>query len=109
MQKLTTRIARELAMLGVGAILEDLKNIKKRILRNRRDLNNKLSKWNAGTFEFMPSYKLIWMDLPVRYVKPAYTSKTCPPCSGSMAAYEGKFMRCRKYSRCGILNAPKKR
>jgi len=31
MQKLTTRIARELAMLGIGAILEDLKNIKKRI------------------------------------------------------------------------------
>jgi len=65
MQKLTTRIARELAMLGVGAILEDLKNIKKRILRNRRDLNNKLSKWNAGPFEFMPSYKPIWMDLPL--------------------------------------------
>jgi len=100
MHKITTKIARELAMLGIGAILEDLKNIKKRILRNRRDLNRRLSKWNARTFQFMLSYKLIWMGIPVRYVNPANTSRTCPLCSGSMAAYEGRSMRCE---RCGLI------
>jgi len=100
MQKLTTMIARELAELGIGAILEDLKDIKKRILRNRKDLNRRLSKWNARTFQFMLSYKLIWMGIPVRYVNPANTSRTCPLCSGSMAAYEGRSIRCRK---CGLI------
>jgi len=100
MQKLTTKIARELAELGIGAILEDLKNIKRRILRNRRDVNNKLSKWNARTFQFMLSYKLIWMGIPVRYVNPANTSRTCPLCSGSMAAYGGRSMKCKK---CGLI------
>jgi len=100
MQKLTTKIARELAMLSIGAILEDLRNIKKRILRNRRNLNRRLSKWNARTFQFMLSYKLIWAGIPVKYVNPAYTSRTCPLCSGSMAAYEGRSMKCRK---CGLI------
>jgi len=48
----------------------------------------------------MLSYKLIWMGIPVRYVNPANTSRTCPLCSGSMAAYEGRSMKCK---RCGFI------
>jgi len=68
MHKLTTRIARELNALECGAILEDLKGIKSRVLNGSKNLNRKLSKWNARTFKFMLEYKLRWRELPVRYV-----------------------------------------
>jgi len=32
----------------------------------------------------------------VKYVNPSYSSKTCPLCSGRMAAYEGRLMRCKE-------------
>ena len=100
MHKLTTTIARKLASLKCGAILEDLRNIKDRILNGSRDLNRKLSKWNARTFQFMLEYKLRWFGLPVKYVNPRNSSKTCPLCSGRMATYAGRSMRCKK---CGLI------
>jgi len=100
MHKLTTEIARKLAELGSGAILEDLKNIKSRILCRSRDLNRKLSKWNAKQFQFMLEYKLKWLGLPVKYINPKNSSKTCPLCSGSLAPYEDRLMRCKK---CGLI------
>ncbi|MDW8013545.1 MAG: transposase [Archaeoglobaceae archaeon] len=63
-------------------------------------MNRKLSKWNARTFQFMLEYKLLWAELPVKYVKPQNTSKTCPLCSGSMAPYEDRLMKC---SNCGFI------
>ncbi|MCD6381026.1 MAG: transposase [Candidatus Odinarchaeota archaeon] len=99
MHKLTTKITRELADLKSGAILENLKNIKSRILNKSRNLNRKLSKWNARRFQFMLEYKLKWLGLPVKYVNPKNSSKTCPLCSGRMATYEGRLMKCEK---CGF-------
>jgi len=58
MHKLTTKIAEELNKIESGAILENLRNIKSRILRKSKNLNRKLSKWNARTFQFMLEYKL---------------------------------------------------
>jgi len=98
--KLTTKIARELNELESGAILENLKNIKSRILNRSRDLNRKLSKWNARIFQFMLEYKLKWLGLPVKYINPKNSSKTCPLCSGRMATYEGRLMKCKK---CGFI------
>jgi len=99
MHKLTTSIARELRELGSGAILEDLRNIKSRVLNSSRKNNGKLSKWNARQLQFMLEYKLRWLGLPVKYVNPANSSKTCPLCSGSMASYGGRLMKCEK---CGL-------
>jgi len=99
MHKLTTEIVGELNELKSGAILEDLRNIKSRILHKSKDLNRKLSKWNARIFQFMLEYKLKWLGLPVKYVNPRNSSKTCPLCPGSMAAYGGRLMRCK---RCGL-------
>jgi len=96
MHKLTARIAGELKELRSGAILEDLRGIKGRVLHGARGLNRRLSKWNARTFQFMLEYKLKWLGLPVKYVNPSYSSKTCPLCSGRMAAYEGRLMKCEK-------------
>ncbi|MEM3942378.1 MAG: IS200/IS605 family accessory protein TnpB-related protein, partial [Candidatus Bathyarchaeia archaeon] len=87
MHKLTTSIARELKEKNCGAILENLKGIKKRILNSSKDMNRKLSKWNARTFQFMLEYKLKWLGLSVKYVDPKNSSKVCPLCSGSMASY----------------------
>jgi len=100
MHKLTTKITRELADLKSGALLENLKNIKSRILNKSRDLNRKLSKWNARQFQFMLEYKLKWLDLPVKYINPKNSSKACPLCSGRMATYEGRLMKCKK---CGFI------
>ncbi|MEM3833265.1 MAG: transposase [Thermoprotei archaeon] len=99
MHKLTTQVAGELKEKNCGAILENLKGIKGRILNKSKDVNRKLSKWNARTFQFMLEYKLKWLNLPVKYVNPANSSKTCPACSGGMASYLGRIMKCEK---CGL-------
>jgi len=98
MQKLTTEIARKLKESSSGAIMERLKGIKQKILNRSKEQNRKLSKWNARTFQFMLEYKLKWLELPVKYVNAKNTSKTCPLCSGSMASYGGRLMKCRKCS-----------
>ena len=97
MHKITTTIVRELASAKCGVILEDLKNIKDKILNRNKDLNRKLSKWNCRMFQFMLEYKLKWFCLPVKYVN---SSKTCPLCSGRLSAYEGRLMKCNK---CGLI------
>ncbi|MEM3833607.1 MAG: IS200/IS605 family accessory protein TnpB-related protein [Thermoprotei archaeon] len=56
MHKLTSTIAKELKEKQSGAILENLKNIKNRILNSSRKNNRKPSKWNARTFQFMLEY-----------------------------------------------------
>ena len=100
MHKLTTKIAEELSEIESGAILENLKNIKSRVLCKSRNLNRKLSKWNARQFQFMLKYKLKRLDLLVKYINPKNSSKTCPLCSGRMATYEGRLMKCKK---CGFI------
>ncbi|MEM2559626.1 MAG: IS200/IS605 family accessory protein TnpB-related protein [Candidatus Bathyarchaeia archaeon] len=71
-------MARELKEKNCGAILENLKGIKRRILNGSKDMSRKLSKWNIRTFQLMLEYKLKWLNLPVKYVDPAKSSKTCP-------------------------------
>ena len=99
MHKITTTIVRELVSIKHGAILEDLRNIKDRILNGSKDLNRKLSKWDYRTFQFMLEYKLKWFGLPVKYVNPSNSSKTCPVCSGRLSAYRGRLMKCK----CGFV------
>jgi len=96
MHKLTTKIAEELSEIESGAILENLKNIKSRVLCKSRNLNRKLSKWNARQFQFMLKYKLKWLGLPVKYVNPKNSSKTCPVCQATLVAYRGRLMKCKK-------------
>ncbi|MBS7628321.1 IS200/IS605 family accessory protein TnpB-related protein [Candidatus Bathyarchaeota archaeon] len=81
MHELTTRIARKLREKNCGAIFENLKGIKRRILNGSKDMNRKLSKWNARAFQSMLEYKLKWFGLDVKYVNPRRSSKTCPLCS----------------------------
>lgn len=94
----TSEIARELSEIKSGAILENLKSIKGGVLRKSKDLNRRLSKWNARTFQYMLEYKLKWLGLPVKYVNPKNSSKTCPLCRAEMSAYGGMLMKCKKCS-----------
>ena len=94
MHKLTTRITQELKNSNSGAIMEDLKRIKDKILNGSKSQNRKLSKWNARTFQTMLEYKLKWMGLPVKYVDARNTSRVCPLCSGYLVAYEGRLTKC---------------
>ena len=103
LHKLTTRIVRELASLNYGIILEDLNGVKKRIARKgkaNKEIRRRLSKWDARTFQFMLAYKAAWAGLPVRFVNPAHSSRTCPVCSGRLKAYRGRLMRCEG---CGLV------
>ncbi|MEM3832431.1 MAG: transposase [Thermoprotei archaeon] len=99
MHKLTTQVAGKLKEKNCGAILENLKGVKGRILNGSRKNNRKLSKWSARAFQLMLEYKLKWLNLPTKYVNPANSSKTCPACSGSMASYLGRIMKCEE---CGL-------
>ncbi|MEM3385383.1 MAG: transposase [Nitrososphaeria archaeon] len=98
--KLTANIARELKEVQSGVILEELRNIKDRVLNGSKNMNRKLSKWNVRMFQFTLEYKLKWLGLPVKYVNPRNSSKTCPLCSGSMASYGGRIMKCEK---CNVI------
>lgn len=80
--------------------LENLKDIKSKVLNYSRKSNRRLSRWNARTFQFMLEYKLLWSGLPVKYVNPRCSSKTCPVCSGSMASYPGRLLKCRT---CNVI------
>jgi len=100
MHKLTTEIARRLKELNSGAIMEELKGIKYRVLSGSRRQNRKLSKWNARMFQFMLEYKLKWLGLPVKHVDARNTSKTCPLCSGHLVAYGGRLTKCGK---CNLM------
>jgi len=101
MHKITTKIAEELALIKHGAILEDSKNIKSRMLKGSKNLNRKLSKWNCRMFQFMLEYKLKWLGLPVKYVNPLNSSKTCSVCSGKLFAYRGRLVKCEN---CGFIH-----
>ena len=98
--KITTTIVRELVSTKCSAILEDLKNIKDKILNGSKDLNRKLSKWNCRTFQLILEYKLKWFGLLVKYINPANSSKTCPVCSGRLSAYRDRLMKCNN---CGLI------
>jgi len=100
MHKLTTGIVRRLRESNSGAIMEGLKGIKHNVLNRSKEQNRELSKWDARTFQFMLEYKLKWLELPVKYVNPKNSSRTCPLCSGSMASYEGRLMKCTK---CNLI------
>ncbi len=76
-----------------------MKNVKGRVLNRSKNPNRRLSKWNARTFHFMLEYRLRWAGLPAGHVNPSYSSRACPVCQATMAAYRGILMRCG----CGLV------
>ncbi|AFK21823.1 RNA-guided endonuclease TnpB family protein [Pyrococcus sp. ST04] len=89
-------IAREKRM---GIILEDLRGIKEK-LNGSKELNRKLSKWNARELERLIEYKAKWFGVPVVYVNPRNSSRVCPVCGGRLIPREGRLVECPN---CGLV------
>jgi len=100
LHKLANKIV-EIAREGqMGIILEDLNGIKERVLNGSKKMNRKLSKWNARELQRLIEYKAKWFGVPVVYVNPRNSSRTCPVCGGRLIPQEGRLMKCPN---CGLV------
>jgi len=86
----------------VGAtviVMEDLKVYKED--KGLKELNGRLHRWSYRRFQWILEYQAKLHGLNVKYVDPAYTSKTCPTCGGELTQSQNgrRLMRCR---RCGL-------
>ncbi|NJE06982.1 transposase [Thermococcus sp. M39] len=99
LHKLANKIVEIAREKQVGIILEDLNGIKERVLKGSKSSNRKLSKWNARELQRLIEYKAKWLGVPVVYVNPKNSSKTCPVCGGWLIPQEGRLMKCS----CGFV------
>lgn len=60
-------------------VLEDLKNIRKRIKGGLR-MRTRLHRWSFYQLQMMIQYKAENLGIPVKYVNPAYSSQLCSQC-----------------------------
>ena len=73
-------IVQEAVKQNAGVIvLEDLKNIRKRIKGGKR-LRTRLHRWSFAELQAQITYKAQTQGLRVVYVNPAYSSQTCSHC-----------------------------
>lgn len=78
--KVSKEIIQEAIKTEAGAIvLEDLKNIRKRIKASKR-MRTRLHRWAFAQLQTMIEYKAGSYGLRVLYVNPAYSSQTCSLC-----------------------------
>lgn len=70
------------------------------MLNGSKDFNRKISKWNARELQRLIEYKAKWFGVPVVYVNPRNSSRTCPACGGQLIPQEGRLMKC---SNCGLV------
>lgn len=91
LHKLANKIVEIAKERQMGIVLEDLNGIKERVLNGSKELNKKLSKWNARELERLIEYKAKWFGVPVVYVNPMNSSKTCPVCGGWLIPPRGAF------------------
>jgi putative transposase len=77
-------------------VLEDLKNIRKRIKRNKR-IRSRLHRWSWHELQQFIDYKAQVKGIKVVYVNPAYSSKVCSKC-GCLGSRHKHLFKC---SNCG--------
>jgi len=89
--------------IEVGAtviVMEDLRCLNEGD-KDSKDLNGRLHRWSYRRFHQILEYQAKLHGLNVKYVDPAYTSKTCPVCGGELDLSPNgrRLMRCQK---CGL-------
>ncbi|MHA1505947.1 MAG: RNA-guided endonuclease InsQ/TnpB family protein [Candidatus Asgardarchaeia archaeon] len=94
LHKLANKIVEIAKERQMGIILEDLNGIKERVVNDSKELNRKLSKWNARELQRLIEYKAKWFGIPLLYVNPRNSSRVCPVCGGWLIPQEGRLMRC---------------
>jgi IS605 OrfB family transposase len=96
---MSKRIVEEANNSGAKIIvLEDLTNIRKRIKGNKR-MRSRLHRWSWYELQQFVEYKAEAKGISVKYVNPAYTSKTCSKCNylGSRHKHLFKCSNCGSY------------
>lgn len=88
-------------------VLENLKNIRKRIKGNKR-IRSRLHRWSWYQLQQFVEYKAQDKGLTVKYVNPAYSSQTCSKCNslGSRHKHLFKCLNCGSYQNSDV-NASK--
>jgi len=98
LHKLTTFIVRKFNEYDY--VFEDLTHIKERIASTRsRRVNRVKAKHDYRRIQKMVEYKALWNGCQVYYVKPHYTSRTCPKCGFKVETRIGQVLSC---PRCGL-------
>ena len=91
--EVSKKIVQEAVEQNAGIIvLEDLKNIRKRIRVGKR-LRTRLHRWAFSQLQYQIEYKAENRGLRVVYVSPAYSSQTCSQC-GILGVREGNTFKC---------------
>ncbi|MBS7612019.1 transposase [Candidatus Bathyarchaeota archaeon] len=80
-----------------GIILEDLKNMRRRIKYSRR-MNRRLHSLPFRKLQSYIEYKAHSASLPVIHVDAKYTSSLCPICGGRLASNGHRLLKCE----CGF-------
>ena len=76
-------------------VMEDLRNIKSKILKKNRRLNRRLALADFRKLQVMIEYKAKWIGIPVSYINPRNTSKLCPICKLPMTGISQRELFCR--------------
>jgi len=79
--------------------LEDLRNLRERA-KGSKELNRMISGWSFRELASLIEYKAALAGVPVIYVDPKNTSKTCPRC-GNISRQNRKSQGWFKCTRCG--------
>lgn len=94
---LSKRIVERARHTNSYIVLENLEGIKKRCKGKR--LRKILGGWAFFQFQTFVEYKAALVGVAVKYVDPAYTSKTCPECLNFGTRQKHKF----SCSQCGYV------
>ena len=94
------RIATLATTFQARIVLEDLRDIKSRILNKSKKLNRRLSLADFRKLQFLIEYKARWVGVPVSYINPRRTSRLCPICGFPMTGLSQRELVCR---RCGVV------
>ena len=87
----------------VGAtviVMEDLRYLNNED-KGSEELNGRIHRWSYRRFQDILEYQAKLASINVKYVDPAYTSRTCPSCGNELSQSPNgrRLMRCR---RCGL-------
>jgi IS605 OrfB family transposase len=77
---ISKRIVESARRTGRGIALEDLQGIRERVTARGGDARNRLSGWSFAQLGAFIGYKAKLAGVPVVFVDPAYTSRTCSEC-----------------------------
>ena len=90
--KLSRCVVNEAIQNGVSVIkLERLQNIRSTTRTSRKN-NHSLHTWSFYRLASFIEYKAVRAGIAVEYVNPAYTSQTCPFCSGINHAQDRNYI-----------------